>query len=145
MTITPIAFVNGGADIANDADLSRRYPLMTQDIWNGQTTYRTQLQEAFARALRDVTNNETFEDAALISNSATNIAWFKLATIECALAAIFLSFMAEAGDRWHILHQYHEKQYQMLIQNIKIDYDTDEDGSISDDEDKTNSTPELVR
>jgi hypothetical protein len=145
MTITPIAFVNGGNDIASDDDLKARYPLMGQDLWNGQVSYRIQLQGAFNRSLREVTRNDTFKDAALISNSAANIAWFKQAVIEAALSGIFLAFMGEAGDRWHTLHSYHEKQYQMLISSPKLDYDTDEDGSVSEDEEATSGVTEFVR
>lgn len=145
MTIIPIAFTNSGVDIANDDDLKARYPLMAQDIWNGQVSYRIQLQEAFNRALREVTRNDTFSDSALISNSTANIAWFKQATIEAALSGIFLAFMGESGDRWHVLHSYHEKQYQMLIASPKLDYDTDEDGTVSEDEEATSGSTELVR
>lgn len=145
MTITPIAFTNSDADIATDADLRKLHPDMGNNIWVGVESYRTVLEESFSQALFDVTQQETYEDAALISNSADNIAWFKRATCYQAMVRICRDFRAEAGDRWDMLVKDYQRLYDSLVQNPSLDYDTDESGTVDDEEAGTKAQAELVR
>ena len=145
MTITPIAFTNSGVDVATDANLRAYHPDMANNIWSGRESYREILEASFDQALYDVTRNETFEDAALISNSASNIAWFSRVTCYQALTRIFRDFRAEAGDRWDLLMQDYQRLYDEFILNPALDYDTDESGTVDDAELATKSQLELVR
>jgi len=145
MTITPIAFVNAGTDIATDADLRAYHPDMSNNLWSGRESYRDILQAAFNHALADVTRNDTFADADKISNSAANILWFSRVTCYQALVRIFRDFRAEAGDRWDLLMQDYQRLYDEYILNPALDYDTDGSGSIDDGEVGTRGQLELVR
>lgn len=144
MTITALAFVNAGVDLATDADLREFHPDMSNNIWTGRENYRSVLSSAFDQALFDVTQGE-FSDSTLISNSADNIAWFRRVVCYLALVRIFRDFRAQSGDRWDMLVSDYQKLYDQAIGNPVLDYDTDESGTVDDEEEGTKSSPELVR
>ncbi len=143
MTITPIAFQNSGADVALDTDLKALHPSLENDIWQGVETYRATLNSAFDQLLLDLKRAGWNPD--LISNSAANIAWFKPIVCVGALIIIFRDFRAETGDRWDLLLNDYSAKYANWVADAKLDYDEDEDGSVSEEEEETNKGVTLQR
>lgn len=143
MTITPLAFNNSGVPLATDNDLKVVHPGIIADLWQGETNYSAQLERAWDMLSIDL-RNKGFE-ASLISNSAANIAWAKEAVIQRAFMDIFLDFTRIDGDRWHLLYLSHKDIYQKYLGNVRLDYDSDEDGTVSEDEKETTSQVSFTR
>ena len=132
MTITPLAFLNDGVPLATDEDLKKEHPRIVNDLWQGETSYVDQLSKAWD--LLSIDLKKKGYDPTLVSNSTANIAWAKEAVIQKAFAIIFRDFFDESGDKWHLLMEAHAAEYQSYIDAETIDYDLDEDGTVSDDE-----------
>lgn len=128
MTITPIAFTNSGVDIACDADLRAFHPDMQKNLWVGVESYREILNIAFDRVLIDLTMAGW--NPALIPNTATNIAWMKPVVCIQALILTFTDFRAEINDRWDMLLADYHKKYSSWLSDPRLDYDTNDDGTI---------------
>jgi len=145
MTITSIAFQNGTplVDIVVDADLQKLHPDMTNNLWAGKENYRVTIQQAYDQVIFDL--GTAGFSAALISNSTGNISWVKRVVSFMALLMIFRDFRSETGDRWDLLIDDYQKMYDKAIQSPVLDYDTDESGTIDEDEEDTEGEQELVR
>lgn len=148
MTITPIAFNNlitgtTYADLAYDADLRALHPDMDNNRWSEVANFRATLSAAFDQLLIDLAAQGW--TSSLINNTANNRAWFKQAVIFGALVTIFRDFRADTGDRWDLLRGDYYTKYNALFQTIKLDYDQNEDGTISTEEEKTEGGCELIR
>ena len=145
MTITSIAFQNGTplVDIVVDADLQNLHPAMTNNLWAGKENYRVTIQQAYDQVIFDL--GTAGFSAALISNSTGNISWVKRVVSFMALLMIFRDFRSETGDRWDLLIDDYQKMYDKAIQSPVLDYDTDESGTIDEDEEDTEGEQELVR
>jgi len=142
VTITPIAFVNGGVSLCVDADLLALHP--TLKPWEGKEDFSGVILAAYNQVADDMLRS-AFPDPALIDSSATNKAWYKLAITYLSLVRIFRDFRAEKGDRWDLLITDYQTHYDRMIQAPRLDYDTDEDGTSDDDEDAQVGDVELVR
>lgn len=124
MTFAAIAFSNGtpAADLVKDSDLLKLHPDMANNRWRNLDTYRSALVESFEKVLFDLKNiglNQPYIDA-----SAANLVWFKRVVIYQALMMIFRDFRAERGDRWDLLIEEYQRQYDLALKAPTLDYDT---------------------
>jgi hypothetical protein len=142
MTITPIAFVNGGVALCVDADLLALHP--TLKPWEGKEDFSSVILAAYGQVADDLLRTE-FSTAAYIDSSATNKAWYKLAITYLSLVRIFRDFRAEKGDRWDLLITDYQTHYDRMIQAPRLDYDFDNDGTLDDGENPHTGDVELVR
>lgn len=143
MTITAIAFSNSGVDVAVDADLRALHPNLPDDIWSGRESYRDTLEAAFNQLILDL--KKAGWTTTLINNSTANIEWFHAVVTVGALIMIFRDFRGETGDRWDLLLTDYERKYQTYVADAKLDYDTDEDGTVDEDEEGTKLGVTLLR
>lgn len=126
MSITPLSCP------AVSADLLAYHPRIFEAISPSQRDYSAQLSLAFNEMLSDLLG--AGYEADRLPNSASNIAATKPVVCHKALAIIFLDLMKERDDKWHVLSQSHEKQYSTSLTSLRLEYDADDDGTISDEE-----------
>lgn len=132
------------ADLAlTDADLRKRHPRIDKDRWQGVASYADQFSIAWDELIIDLKARAW--DTDLVLKSTTNTAWAKQAVIYKTLRNVFLDWMSETGDVWATLAADYESKYKNMLENAKLDYDADEDGSISEAEEKTANTTLLLR
>ena len=48
--------------------------------------------------------------------------------------SICLDLISEEGDKWHVLADAYEKKFEKAFNTMKVDYDSDESGGITDEE-----------
>lgn len=128
---------------ATSADLVPYHPRILDAISPAQRDFSAQLTLAFSEMLNDLLN--AGYKAALIDNSAANIAATKPIVCHKALSIIFLDLVKEQGDKWHMLYQAHHKQYELALAAVVLEYDDNEDGSIGDEEKSFRTSLPLTR
>jgi len=126
MTITALACP------ATSADLAVYHPRILDTLSPNIADYSAQVTLAFNQVLTDLAG--AGYEAALISNSAANVAAVKPLVCHKAFSIIFLDLIKENGDKWDMLYQAHRKEYLDALNSVKLEYDNDESGSIDDEE-----------
>ena len=126
MTITALACP------ATSADLAVYHPRILDTLSPNIADYSAQVTLAFNQVLTDLAG--AGYEAALISNSAANVAAVKPLVCHKAFSIIVLDLIKENGDKWDMLYQAHRKEYLDALGNVKLEYDDDDSGSIDDEE-----------
>lgn len=113
-----------------DEDLKDYYPELADEIWNAETNYDQQIQEAFVQIKREL-KNKGRRPHMLIDGSQ-----LRTPLIHKTFEIIFRGFFKEAGDKWHELYKEHEQKCKDEFAELVIKYDSDEDGIIDTSERK---------
>lgn len=120
-----------------DKDLEPVHPDLAGDLWNGKTTYATQIEEAFRRVKEDIKN---FGNRPHLMVDGSQV---KDLVIHKALAIIFEDFAKSPDDIWEFRAKRENERYTALLGRVELRMDTDEDKVI--DTKKRFNTIHLVR
>ena len=147
MTITPLAWLSSDLvplDLALDEDLQARHPRLVKDLWQEQTSYDLQLKLAYAQVVTDLLTAKEYINAQ-IPNSAANRAQVKEGVVRKAFCVIFLDFISQKDDRWDVLRNFYLGEYSAWLEQVALEYDEDDDGTISEGEEAVQAPLRLVR
>ena len=119
------------------SDLQKYHPNLTDDLWNGETNFDTQLQLAFNETKGDL-KNKGLTPAGIVDGSQV-----KRMVIFKAFQLIFEDFSRDVGDIWEIRAEKAGDRYDLLIENTPIVFDQSGDEIV--DSKETQWGVELMR
>jgi hypothetical protein len=139
-TITAVNPASGGAtQVRNITDfVSSSGTVMVGVAWGTtpDSTYKFILRRGFQKKIRRAFEEVCYEihsrgnRPALILESSELF----IPMVKKSLALICKDYMKEPGDKWDILSQKYEAEYQNYMSKLVLQYDTDESGYISGSE-----------
>jgi len=98
-------------------------------------SFQRKIDDAFERQVkRDIRNRYGLASRIIDGNLVTNLVAYKTLEIYC------LSQIETDGDKWAIRHEAYKKLYLDELASLQEASDQDDDGSISDGEDKNRKT-----
>jgi len=109
-----------------DADLLKYAPELSSDIWQGQTTFTSQIERAFDDIKRSL--KERGRRASLIVDAMQ----INDLVVVHALELIFFDFAKSETDIWWIKYLKLAAKFQSEFENLHLKYDEDEDGAVDD-------------
>lgn len=110
-----------------DADLLKFAPELASDRWDGQSTFTTQIERSFDDIRRRL--KEKGRRAKLMVD-ATQI---NDLVVTHALEMIYFDFSKDTTDIWWAKYLKMAEKYQAEFENLNLQYDTDEDGTVDDE------------
>jgi hypothetical protein len=114
-----------------DADLKSYAPLLATVIWNTQTTYDKQIQEAFRAIKRDVKNKGKRPSMLIDGTQIRELIILKTFELIC------FDFAKNTEDIWWARYQKYRDAYVAAFASLTIKYDEDESGTVDTDEEGT--------
>ena len=139
-TITAVNPAAGGAtQVRNITDFVSSSGTVTVGVAWGTTpdsTYKFTVRRGFQKKIRRAFEEVCYEihsrgnRPALILESSELF----IPMVKKSLALICKDYMKEPGDKWDILSQKYEAEYQNYMSKLVLQYDTDESGYISGSE-----------
>ncbi|MCP4763086.1 MAG: hypothetical protein GY870_15020 [archaeon] len=108
----------------SNSDLLERHPDLNYDLWEGITSYSTQIEKAFEIVKKDIKNKGRRPSLIIDASQIDILIEFK------ALELIFFDFSTDnEGINWDKYLKYAEK-YNQELSSMNLKYDFDEDGTI---------------
>jgi hypothetical protein len=120
-----------------DTDLKTYFPQLGEEIWDGETNYDKQIQEAFKIIKRDIKNKGRRPSMLLDSAQIRELLILK------AFELIFFDFAKSEDDIWWKRYEEMKEKYKTAFENLLIKYDQDQD-SLIDSTEKTISLGQIV-
>ena len=112
----------------SDSFLQKYHPQLDDELWDGETTYTTQIDRAFNDVKQDIYNRGRRPHMLLDGSQIDHLVALK------SFELIFADFSKGEDDRWGFLLRHYMEKYKDEFQKLRIKYDADEDGIIEKDE-----------
>lgn len=122
-----------------DADLKAYSPKLASLIWATQTTYDTQIQEAF-RLVKRLIKDKGRRPAMILDGAQVR----ELVILK-SFEMICMDFAKAPDDIWWLRYQKYAELFKAQFDGLRIKYDEDESGTIDTDEAVSFSQPTLLR
>ena len=99
----------------NDAMLAAYVPGLTNELWSGTTSYKTQIQQAFTEVLYKL-RGRGFDGSMLV-----DMAQLDLIIVWKTLELIFFGFSRAEGDIWWTRYVEAKAKYDQALQGLVLD------------------------
>ena len=111
-----------------DTDLKAYAPQIADDIWSTQTSYDTQIQEAFKLIKRAIKNKGKRPSLIIDGSQVRELIILKTFEMIC------FDFAKDPADIWFARYEKYKTAYEEAFASLNIKYDEDESGNITTEE-----------